>query len=590
MDKEQLPPEPLNESGEERKIGIELELAGLELDDITVIVSSVLGGNVKKLSAYEARVEDSSVGDVRVEFDASLFRELKIRNFFQDLDPEVLGPEGRESVESALASMAQWLVPFEIVFPPLPISRLNELEKVRARLGERAEGTGTTVTNAFGLHLNPEIPTVDVPTILRYLRAFLVLYEELKQAHNIDPARSLTGFIAPFERRYEMLVLRNDYQPTQEQFIDDYLQANPTRNRPLDLLPLLTYLDPDRVRKRLPKEKIAPRPAFHYRLPNSMVDETDWSIGREWAAWMKIERLAYDERELGKRCRYKLRRRQGPFFYWLRRLWRTKPLLSRKPMIAVTGPDKGGFPAWFCTSMAVRRAGGFPVRLTPSMFRDDPSLPPFDGLILGGGADVDPERYGEELQHLLKEDEKLEPTHLGRRILSRLLAPVLFLWRGLFSLSSSGVDPERDEFEQGCLERALRERLPILGICRGAQFINIHFGGKLTDELPGFYGEVSRSSSVLPRTTVHLKGRSLLRSILGLEQVRVNSLHKHAVSELGDGVKVTAVDSTEVVQAIEVEGWGFLVGVQWHPEYLPVSRVQQRLFQALVQEALSRKR
>ena len=304
---------------------------------------------------------------------------------------------------------------------------------------------------------------------------------------------------------------------------------------------------------------------------------------------MKIERLAADSEELAKRCRYEMKRLHGPFFHWLRRMWRTKPLLSRKPMIAVTGPDKGGFPAWVCTWLAVRRAGGYPLRLTPSMFEDDPSLPPFDGLILGGGADVDPERYGEELQTFLEDDDELEPTSLARRLLFRLLAPLLFLWRGLGSLSASGIDKERDEFEQSCLERAIRERLPVLGICRGAQFLNIHFGGDLTDDIPGFYGEESRSWSVLPKNRVTLQGRSLLRSILGLESLRVNSLHKHAVSHLGEQVRITAVDSTGVVQAIEVEGQPFMIGVQWHPEYLPVSRLQQRLFRSLVQEALSRK-
>jgi gamma-glutamyl-gamma-aminobutyrate hydrolase PuuD len=585
-----LPPFRTNEAGDPRRVGIELELSGLELDQITELVTDVLGGTVDKKSPYEATVLNSSLGDIRVEFDATLFREMKVRHFFSEIDPEIITEVERDNIEKALASIAGWLVPYELVFPPLAIERLPELEVLRARLGERAQGTGSSVINAFGLHLNPEIPELSIKMVLNYLRAFLILYEELRQVHDIDPIRSLSGYISPFDRRYAMLVLNEKYQPSTEQFIDDYLQANPSRNRPLDLLPLLTQMDEERIRRRLPEEKISKRPAFHYRMPNSLVDETDWSISREWSTWMRVERLAADQHSLAKRCRYELKRLQGPFFYWLRRLWRTKPLLSRKPMIAVTGPDKGGFPAWFCTRIAVLRAGGYPIRLTPSMFRDDPSLPPFDGLILGGGADVDPERYGEELQLILDDDDSPPTSTLTRRIVSRILAPVLFIWRTLFSLTASGVDKDRDDFEQSCLERALREQLPVLGICRGAQFLNIHFGGTLTDDLSGFYGEVSQVATLLPKNRVELDPRSYLCSILGLAKLGVNSLHKQAVDEIGQGLRVSARDQAGIVQAIEVDDKPYIMGVQWHPEYLPASRLQQRLFLALVQEALSRKR
>lgn len=586
-----IPPWSDNSNGDPRRVGVELELSGVEFDQLTRLITSVIGGKVQKRNPYEALVTDTTVGTVRVEFDATLFRELKVRNFFAELETDLLDDTERKGLEQTLASIAAWLVPYEIVFPAIPLEKIGELEKVRERLGAHAQGTGTSVINAFGLHLNIELPDLSVETILAYLRAFLILYEELKTSHDIDATRSLSGFISPFDKRYAMLVLSPNYLPSLDEFLSDYLKANPTRNRPLDLLPLLAYLDEQKVRDVLPEEKISPRPAFHYRLPNSSVDEEDWSISREWSIWLKVERLAADRQNLTKRCRYKLRQLQGPFFYWLRRVWRTKPLLSEKPMIAITGPNKGGFPAWACTWLAVRRAGGHPVRLTPSMFEDDPSLPPFDGLILGGGADVDPVRYGQELQSMLEEkevhEEKVTPA---RRVFSRLLAPLLFLFRAVFSLTQSGVDPERDDFEQHCLERALRERLPVLGICRGAQFLNIHFGGTLIDDLSSFYGEVDHSSTLLPRTRVEVEPRSYLAAILGVTKVGVNSLHKQAVDELGQGIKVTARSAAGLVQAIELETMPYVMGVQWHPEYLPASRLQQRLFQALVQEALSRKR
>ena len=384
-------------------------------------------------------------------------------------------------------------------------------------------------------------------------------------------------------------MLNENYNPDLSTLIDDYLDANATRNRPLDLLPLFLHLDGDSFRARLPEEQISPRPAFHYRLPNSMIDDPNWSISQEWAAWMKVERLAADVDELDRRCRYEWTRLQGPVSHWLRRLWRTKPMLTRRPLIAVTGPDKGGFPAWVCTALAVRRAGGYPLRLTPK----NVSLRSLPAAVRR----PDPRRrrryrshrYKEELESLFEHEEEpnLERS-FARRILSRIVAPFLFLWRGLFSLTSHVVDKDRDASEFA--QKALRENLPVLGICRGAQFLNIHLGGTLHEEASGFYGEVGKSWSVLPRTSVELEPDSYLRFLLGADQLRVNSLHKQAVKELGRGLRVVAHDGVGITQAIELSDRPGVLGVQWHPEYLPVSRTQQRLFHALVQEAFSRKR
>jgi gamma-glutamyl-gamma-aminobutyrate hydrolase PuuD len=587
------PPLRLTRSGKERRIGVELELSGLELDQIADLVQETLGGRIVKTSRYEALVEETEIGTIRVEFDARVFREMKVRNFFEEVDEErFLSETDREQLETALATMAGWLIPYELVFPPIELSQLPLLEKLRARLGENAQGTGSSVINAFGLHLNTEVPNTDVATVLAYLRAFLVLYDELKQAHDIDPIRNLSGFISPFPRGYQALVLDESYRPDMTTFINDYLKVNATRNRPLDLLPLMLFIDPQRVRAKLPDEKISARPALHYRMPNCMIDDPSWSISREWAAWLKVEHLVSVPDELRRRCRYKRTQLQGRFIHWLRRLWRTKPVWTRKPLIAVTGPDHGGFPAWACTALAVYRSGGYPVRLTPRMFRYDPSLPPFDGLVLGGGADIDPGRYGEEIQAFFTENtEQIDPKKsLARRILAKLVAPFLFVWRGLFSLTASKVDRERDAFEQSCLKKALRESLPVLGICRGAQFLNTHLGGTLYDDLSSFYVEEDKVSSVLPRTRVKLEQDSYLRFLFGSDVLHVNSLHNQAVKELGVGLRAVAHDPAGVIQAIELVDRPGVLGVQWHPEYLPVSRSQQRLFRALVQEALSMKR
>ena len=575
--------------GKLRKVGVELELAGLELHQINDMVQQVVGGQVESKSEYEAYIRDTEVGSIRVEFDTILFRELKVRKFFDHIDENILNTDDQRSLEMVLASFARLLVPFEIVFDPIPLDRLHKLDEIREAISGVAEGTSSSAFYAFGLHLNVEVPNLSIATVLSYLRAFIILYEELRQLHQIDPMRSMSGFISPFPDHYAKLVLDATYHPTEEQLIDDYLTANPSRNRALDLLPLLAELNEKAVRERLPKEKISKRPAFHYRLPNSLINEHDWRIEKEWNIWMLVEELANDPLALARRSRYELKRLQGPFWYWLKRVWRTKPVLSRKPVIAVTGPDRAGFAAWICTWYAIRKAGGIALRLTPKMFSDDPTLPPFDGLILGGGADVDPQRYRDDIQELFEEEERPAKMSWLRFFLGRLVAPLLFVLRSLFALTSSALDPERDELEQNCLHRALADRLPVLGICRGAQFINIHLGGDLQNKNQAFYGERGHASTLIPKNPIEVDSDSLLYRLVGRSSFGVNSLHNHAVDTLGDNIRVSAVDSSGIVQAIEAKDYEFVLGVQWHPEYLPTSKIQQRLFSGLTQSAIRKK-
>ena len=256
--------------------------------------------------------------------------------------------------------------------------------------------------------------------------------------------------------------------------------------------------------------------------------------------------------------------------------------MTRKPRIAVTGPDRGGFPAWIFTALAVRRAGGRPLRLRPGRHSAKPTLPPFDGLILGGGADISPERSGLELDQVFRKPDK---SLSRRRRITWLLAPFLYLLRRVFALSAQGLDEERDHFEERCLIHALEEKLPVFGICRGAQLINVHFHGTLHGDLKAFYGEAGNPDSIYPRKQVALTEGSRLRGIIGQNKVYVNSLHQQAVNHLGDELQICGRDKADVVQAIENPDHPFLIGVQWHPEYLPALHSQQRLFQTLVREA-----
>ena len=109
--------------------------------------------------------------------------------------------------------------------------------------------------------------------------------------------RYLTDFIDPFPTDYLELVLGSKYQPDLDQLIDDYLSHNPTRNRSLDLLPLLAEIDETRVLAgvaRSERSLVKRRPAFHYRLPDCRIGDPHWSIAGEWNRWWYVESVASD--------------------------------------------------------------------------------------------------------------------------------------------------------------------------------------------------------------------------------------------------------------------------------------------------------
>ncbi len=257
---------------------------------------------------------------------------------------------------------------------------------------------------------------------------------------------------------------------------------------------------------------------------------------------------------------------------------------TSKPTIGVTGPDKGGTAAWWFTKYAVLLQGGKPVRITPSNPNPDEKL---DGLILGGGADIDPERYGESFSNNPFEMGPESPTLYQRfiKVLSFLFYPFLFLIRKLLSTKSSAVDPERDRLEFEILQEAIENTIPILGICRGSQLINVHLGGNLHQDIGNFYGEVPRVYSIWPKKEVSIESNSKLGQIIGKDKIWVNALHNQAVDTKGSGLKVIAREATNLPQAIEHISYPFMVGVQWHPEYMPQIVHQRAIFAAMVQQA-----
>jgi hypothetical protein len=295
-----LPPVADRADGGPRRIGVEIEFGGLDVDETAALVADELGGTVRTLGRYERAVDGDPAGPWSVELDFSLLKALGRR----ERTGEALADVAESLSEDALRRLSEPIVPVEVVSPPLPMARLGGVDRLIRRLREAgARGTGDEPAYAFGMQLNPELPDTDVDTLRHYLQAFLCLEDWLRERARVDLTRRLTFFADPFPKDYVRRCVDPGYAPPRERLIDDYLADNPTRNRALDLLPLFAELDAERVRATVDDTRIKPRPTLHYRLPNSEIDEPGWGLGAIWSDWLVLERLAGASTALAVLCR-----------------------------------------------------------------------------------------------------------------------------------------------------------------------------------------------------------------------------------------------------------------------------------------------
>lgn len=233
------------------------------------------------------------------------------------------------------------------------------------------------------------------------------------------------------------------------------------------------------------------------------------------------------------------------------------PNPSRKPRIGISGtrsvddalPGYKQFqlvPEAFVA--AVTDAGGLPVIL-PVVAADEVGelLEIVDAVIVTGGFDIDPGTYG--------------------------AAP---------GPHTSGTDTGRDAFDVALVHQAMARRLPLLGVCRGIQLVNVALGGTLQQHVEGHMVEDRWSK---PAHDVRIEPGSALHLILGVDVVRPNSLHHQAIAELGVGVRAVAHADDGIVEAIEVDGHPEITAVQWHPEWLRRYPIHRLLFEHLVSSA-----
>jgi putative glutamine amidotransferase len=254
-----------------------------------------------------------------------------------------------------------------------------------------------------------------------------------------------------------------------------------------------------------------------------------------------------------------------------------------RPNIGVTGPARGGTAAWLFTKWAVFLHGGNAIRIQPG--NDKPKVE-LHGLILGGGADINPRFYGgESISASSESKEQSGSRSIWRIIVNILFFPIIFVIRAIFSAKNSAQNEERDEMELQLLKEAIQKQWPVLGICRGAQLINVHFGGTLHNDIIDFYTERSYLYTIWPRKKVAIAAGSRLSAIVPFDQLWVNALHHQAINRCGQNIAVAAKEETGIIQAIEGAGQPFMIGIQWHPEYMPQIPAQRAIFKALVKKA-----
>ena len=282
------PPITDNGRGALRSVGVEIEFIGPTAIACAQALAREFGGTVTEEDPHAFRLRGSAFGDISVELDARYVHPEKTRGM------AVLG-HLPPRVASWLGSATSHIIPCELVTGPLPMDRVHEFDRaVDALRVAGARGTQDGALYAFGLHFNPQAAGSSVGAILPVVRAFVLLNAWLRRQVAPDATRSLMGFADPFPVDYVRRIADPAYGPDLAAFIDDYLAANPTRNRDLDLLPLLTHIDEARVRAVLPNEKIGSRPTFHYRLPDARVSDPGWSIAADWNRWVAVERVAAD--------------------------------------------------------------------------------------------------------------------------------------------------------------------------------------------------------------------------------------------------------------------------------------------------------
>mgnify|MGYP006299838363 FL=1 len=272
----QRPPRPARADGTERRVGVEIEFAGVTEAEAVAIVRELWGGAETGGARYRHKVAGTKIGDVKVELDTALAEGAK-------------GP-----VDTTLLDLSRALVPVEIVTPPIALADLPEIDRLVARLGAAgAAGSRDGALYAFGLHLNPEVAVETADHIVAVTRAYGLLEDWLRASDPPDPSRRVLPFVDPWPRAFVDRLAGEAADWALGDLREAYLRDVGSRNHGLDLLPLIEHLFPGSVDAALGQGTAkGGRPAWHFRLPESGIGRAGWSVAHEWNRWVLVEDVA----------------------------------------------------------------------------------------------------------------------------------------------------------------------------------------------------------------------------------------------------------------------------------------------------------
>lgn len=276
----QFPPLPQTTTtdGEIRKIGVEIEFAGLREADVAELIRTHLGGRITSESRHRVTVEDTRLGRLKVELDTPLAKYA-----------------GDGLLETGL-DLARPVIPIELITDPLPPDALPLLDAFCDTLRQAGgEGTGHGALQGFGVHLNVAVVAPEAALTTRSIRAFALLEPWLRHTMPPDTTRRLLPFVAPWPEALVDALVAAPYAGLDAQR-EIYKTHVKSRNHGLDLLPLFKAADPEAYARDFPDlTEIDGRPAFHFRLPDCRLDNPDWSLSEAWAQWHTVETVAADD-------------------------------------------------------------------------------------------------------------------------------------------------------------------------------------------------------------------------------------------------------------------------------------------------------
>lgn len=272
-----FPPLPIQKTadGKERLTGVEVEFAGPTETQTGELIAQLFGGTAKDDGQHCVTISGTALGDIHVELDIA----LRKRN---DL------PFVKEGLDAF-----RGVIPVEIVTPPLSRAQIEQFDTLCPALSRAgAMGSRSGVFLGFGVHLNPEVVAPDDRFTLDTIIAYALLEPWLRMKEDIDATRRMMPFVETWPNGFVSALAGGSFDRLAD-VMRVAAQHIASRNQSLDLLPLFKHAEPDLFDEIFDiEDKTSPRPTFHFRLPDSRIDEAGWSLLQAWQLWRQVECVA----------------------------------------------------------------------------------------------------------------------------------------------------------------------------------------------------------------------------------------------------------------------------------------------------------